>query len=157
MRLYITFLAVVILGTAGCAASPTTDSPSPIGDASPSIEVVATGGFTALSIRDFVDRDSRAFIHVNRHICGSTCQAPIDSTSGIASAAAVDSLFDVVRAQKIKFQDDYGITRNGADMMDYVVKIQSGGVTKTIHADDGTIPDALRQIVAAVRSTTTRK
>ena len=117
------------------------------------VEVVAEGGIAALSVTDRVDHDSRAWVHVTRRLCDRNCPPPTDSASGVAPANAVDSLFNIVLAQKYGFKDDYGTTRNGADMMAYTVRISSEGSTKTIRADDGTMPGALRQVVDAVRGT----
>ncbi len=143
--------ALLVVLTAGCTATNTVETPAPI--ASASVEVVAEGGIAALSVRDRVDRDTRGFVHVMRHVCAANCGAPIDSASGVAAPAVVDSLFNGVLAQKFLFQDDYGLTQNAADMMVYTVRITSNGTTKTVRADDGTMPGALHQIVDAVRAT----
>lgn len=140
---------LLVAFAAGCAATNTVEPTSPT-----SVEVVAEGGIAALSIRDRVDRDSRAWVHVTRHLCADTCTAPTDSASGVLPGPTVDSLFNGVLAQKIQFKDDYGTTHGAADMMDYTVRITSNGSTKTIRADDGTMPDALRQIIVAVREAT---
>lgn len=116
------------------------------------VEIVAEGGFAALTVTHRIEHDSRAFLFVQRHICsGTNCAAPLDSASGTLSQATTDSLFAGVLAQKNKLQDDYGRTQGGADMFDYMVRITSNGTVKTIHADDGTMPEALRQIVSAIR------
>jgi hypothetical protein len=38
-------------------------------------------------------------------------------------------------------------------MMGYTVRVTSAGKTKTIHADDGTMPPPMRRIIDAVRHT----
>jgi hypothetical protein len=147
------------VGAAACSSSSTTTARPDVAFDSfgtfngARVEVVAEGGIAALSIRDRVDHDSRAWIHVTRHLCDRNCPAPTDSASGLAPANAIDSLFSIVLARKDGLQDDYGTTRNGADMMTYTVRISSAGSTKTIRADDGTMPTALRQVVDAVRAT----
>jgi len=147
-QLVLSTLGALIL--TACASAGPTETPTLEGS---HVEVVAEGGIAALSVTDRVDRDARTFVHVTRHLCDRNCQAPMDSASGVAPATTVDSLFNGVLAQKYNFKDDYGITGQAADMMVYTVKITSNGSTKTIRADDGTMPGALRQIVAAVRAT----
>jgi hypothetical protein len=155
IRTQLLFLAGVASAAAGCAGANSVESPVPLGGAS--VEVLAEGGIAALSIRDRIDRDSRAFVHVNRRLCSQTCGAPIDSVAGTLPAATIDSLFNGVAAQKVNFKDDCGTTNQAADMMTYTVKITSDGATKTIRADDGTMPGPLREVVSAVRSATARK
>lgn len=151
----------LIAGISGLAACAGSHQPTEVGLNDflslngAKVEVTAEGGIAALSTVDRIDHDTRAYMHVMRHICSTTCQAPLDSASGVLSAAATDSLFGGVLAQKYAFKDDYGTTRNGADMMAYTVRITSGGTTKTIRGDDGTIPGALRQVIDAVRGTIT--
>ncbi len=149
----------LIVGAAACSSSSTSAArPDVAVDGfgtfnGAKVEVVAEGGIAALSVTDRVDHDSRTWVHVTRRLCDRNCPAPTDSASGVAPANVVDSLFNIVLAQKYGFKDDYGTTRNGADMMTYTVRISSEGSTKTIHADDGTMPGALRQVVDAVRGT----
>lgn len=155
------FLSALALtaGVAACSSSTTTTArPDAAFDNfgtfnGAKVEVVAEGGIAALSVTDRVDHDSRAYVHVTRRLCDKNCAAPTDSASGVAPANVVDSLFNIVLAQKYGFKDDYGTTRNGADMMVYTVRISSEGSTKTIRADDGTMPGALHQVVDAVRGT----
>jgi hypothetical protein len=95
--------------------------------------------------------DSRGFVHVTRHLCSNSCGAPLDSAQGTISAAAADSLFNILLSRKILYKDDYGSTRGAADMMAMTVRITSGGITRTIKGDDGTIPESLREVISAVR------
>jgi hypothetical protein len=155
MRKRLSSLVLLVAGIAGCTSATTTiaglsDSGAAAGA---KVEVVAEGGIAALSITHRISHDDRAFVYVQRHLCGTSCAAPMDSASGTVSAVTVDSLFNGVIAQKILFNDDYGTTSGAADMMEYTVRITSGGTVKTIRADDGTMPGALRQIVDAVRAT----
>lgn len=115
------------------------------------VEVLAEGGIAAISQLDRIDHDSRGFVHVTRRICSTSCGAPTDSAQGVIKAAASDSIFNVLLARKIAYQNDYGTTRNAADMMTYTVTITSGGTSKTIRGDDGTIPGSLREVISAIR------
>ena len=56
----------------------------------------------------------------------------MDTTSGTLSPATTDSLFTVVLAKaRTLGQDDYGTTRNGADMMFYTIRLTADGRTRT--------------------------
>jgi hypothetical protein len=115
------------------------------------VEISAEGGFAALAVNHIVRHDDRAFVYSQRHICNTACGAPLDSASGTLSPAAADSLFNIVLAQDpFGLKDDYGATRGGADMMSYTVRITVDGRVKTVHADDGTMPPAMRAIVRSV-------
>ena len=152
------FVALIALATsvAACASSSTTESSLPrldqLSASGGAIEISAEGGIAALSIRHVVRHDDRTYSYSQRHICTATCPA-LDSASGTLSAAVIDSMFKAAVPAAFALKDDYGITRNGADMMGYVVRVTAGGTTKTIKADDGTMPPELRQIVAGVRQT----
>jgi hypothetical protein len=117
------------------------------------VELHADGGFAALSIDQVVRHDDHYFLATQRKLCAQTCAA-LDSVSGSLTAAATDSLFNIVLAQSpFSLKDDYGTTVGGADMMLYTVRITADGRTKTVRADDGTMPEPLRRIAAAVRET----
>lgn len=139
---------------AACSSSTPTADLGDLASMSATIEITANGGIAALHTADRIDYASHEFVHVQRHICNDLCDgvAPLDSARGTVAAARADSLFNAVLAKKNSFKDDYGTTQNAADMMLYTVRITSDGSTKTIRADDGTMPDALRQIVSAVRA-----
>ena len=140
MRKQLTILGTALLtGLAACAGTGTTEDPSPLdsirtpaGDAH--MEVVAEGGIAALSIADVIDRDSRAYVHVTRRLCAKSCQPPMDSASGVAAAASVDSLFTAAIAQRDDFKDDYGITGQAADMMVYTVRVTALVTTPAVLA-----------------------
>jgi hypothetical protein len=152
------FIALIALASsvAACASNSATESTQPrldqLSSSGAAIEISAEGGFAALSISHVVRHDDRAYLFTQRHICNATCPV-LDSASGTLSAAVVDSMFKAALPAAFALKDDYGITRNGADMMSYVVRVTSGGTTKTIKADDGTMPPGLRQIVTGVRQT----
>ena len=68
------------------------------------------------------------------------------------SAAASDSLFSLIWAQSpMSLEGDYGTTPNSADMVTYTLRFTFDGTTRTVRADDGTMPPAMRRIVAAVQ------
>jgi hypothetical protein len=70
------------------------------------------------------------------------------------SAAAADSLFSVVWSlTPAQLHDDYGTTRGAADMFEYTLRVTFEDVTKTVRADDGTMPAEMRQIVAILGGT----
>jgi hypothetical protein len=118
------------------------------------IELVAEGGIAALLIDDAVRHDDRFYFHTTRHLCGQTCPAPLDSATGTLSPSAADSLFSVVWAQSpFSLKDDYGNSAGAADMMIYTLRMTFDGTTKTVRADDGTMPPQMRQIVDVLRAT----
>src|SRR5689334_14062961 len=118
------------------------------------IELTAEGGIAALSTSWRADHDDRSFAYARRQICGAKCPAPMDSASGALTPAAADSLFSVVWSlAPMNLHDDYGTTRGGADMFAYTLRITFDGTTKTVRADDGTMPDAMRRIVVILGAT----
>lgn len=147
----------LLLGAASaCAtASPTLD---PTADRAAlrgaEVEIDAQGGIAALATMQRVDHDTRSFTATQRRICGNSCGAPLDSASGTISEHAADSLFTLVlQSSQTLTSDDYGATRNGADMMAYTIRISFAGQTRTIRGDDGSVPDAAHQIINVVRQT----
>lgn len=144
--------AALALGAcAGSTASPSvrTDSFGTLNGAR--IELTAQGGIAALATSWQAAHDDRSYSFVRRHICGTTCPAPMDSASGALSAAAADSLFSVVWGLgPMDLKDDYGLTPGAADMFEYSLRVTFDGTTKTVHADDGTMPPAMRQIVTVL-------
>jgi hypothetical protein len=117
------------------------------------IDVSAQGGYAGVSTRHVASHDDRRFVYVSRHVCAQHCGAPSDSVSGTLSQAATDSLFNVlITNDPFSLRDDYGLTRNAADMFEYTVRLTANGGTKTIRFDDGTMPEPMRQILSAVRS-----
>ena len=118
------------------------------------IELVEEGGLAAVVTDRLVRHDDRFFLYTRRQICGQTCGAPLDSITGTLSPSATDSLFTVVWAQSpFSLKDDYGITIGGADMITYTLRMTFSGTTKTVRADDGTMPPTMRQIVGVLRGT----
>ena len=155
MRRSAPLLAALAL-SAACANTTTTSAPATF-DAVGSfkggkLEIVAEGGIAALAITHRVSHDDRAYLYTLRHLCQQNCPAALDSASGTLSAAAADSLFNIVLAQSpFSLQDDYGTTKNAADMMTYTLTVTTAGGVKTIRADDGTMPQPMRRIVESTR------
>jgi len=147
-------LVGVYLAGWGCAGtSPTVDIGSDFGSFNGAkVEVSDVGGFAALSIAQIVDHDTRGFSYSQRRICGTTCQAPMDTASGALGPATTDSIFNVVLEQARQLpKDDYGTTTNAADMMTHTIRLTANGRVRTIRGDDGTFPAAARRIVSTVR------
>ena len=151
---------IVLFGAslAACAGRTSTETGDPRTNELPGangakIEVLAEGGIAALSINQIVRHDDRYFQYTQRHLCTNACAA-LDSASGALSASANDALFNaILAASPFTLKNDYGSTHGAADMMEYTVRITVGGNTKTITGDDGTMPQQVRQIVAAVQET----
>lgn len=143
----------------GACAGGSTASPSVRADTfgtlnGARIELTAQGGFAGLTTNWRVAHDDRSYSLVRRHVCGATCAAPLDSASGTMSAVAADSLFTVVWGLgPTGMKDDYGLTPGAADMFEYSLRIAFEGTTKTVHADDGTMPPVMRQIVNTLAGT----
>ncbi|HMA24356.1 MAG: protealysin inhibitor emfourin [Gemmatimonas sp.] len=158
MRTQLRFL-VLLAAVAGCTHRDPTTSPAirvdDFGALNASkIELVAEGGIAALLITDVVRHDDRFYLHTIRHLCTQTCAAPLDSATGTLSASAADSLFSLVWAQSpFSLKDDYGTMNVAADAMTYTLRMTFDGTTKTVRADDGTMPPQMRQIVDVLRGT----
>lgn len=152
---FVAFATVAVLAIGACARG----SSSPAAPSRPvdsfgtlngaRIELTAEGGIAALSTTWRATHDDRSFVYARRHVCGTTCPAPMDSASGTLSAAAADSLFSRVWSlAPMDLHDDYGTTAGAADMFEYTLRVTYDGTTKTVRADDGTMPAAMRQIAA---------
>ncbi len=150
---------ILLAVVAACARRDPTSSPAVRVDDfgalnAAKIELVEEGGIAALLIDRVVRHDDRFFLHTQRHLCGQTCPPPLDSITGTLSPAAADSLFTLVWAQQpFSLKDDYGTTHGAADMMEYTLRMTFDGTTKTVRADDGTMPPPMRQILDALRGT----
>jgi hypothetical protein len=150
---------ILLSAIAGCAHHDPSTSPAiRIDDFvvlnAAKIELVDEGGIAALMTDRVVRHDDRFFLHTQRHLCGQTCPPPLDSITGTLSPAAADSLFTLVWAQQpFRLEDDYGTSHGAADMMEYTLRMTFDGMTKTIHADDGTMPPQMRQILDVLRGT----
>jgi hypothetical protein len=139
---------------AACASTTATESTQPrldqISSSGAKIEISAVGGIAALAINHSIRHDDRGYVYTQRHICNDLCPAT-DSASGTISTVIVDSIFKAALPAALALKDDYGTTPNGADMMSYTLRVTANGTTKTIKADDGSMPPELRQVVTGVR------
>jgi hypothetical protein len=133
-------------------SSATSGGPTPDTLNGAKVDILAEGGFAALSVHHVVSHDDRGFVYSMRHLCDKNCGAPSDTASGTLSAAASDSLFNiVVAADPFSLKDDYGPTHGGADMFSYTVRVTTASRAKTIRFDDGTMPPEMRRILQAVQ------
>jgi hypothetical protein len=151
------------LGAVGAAACSQA-APSAIVDdralfrTSTRVEVQESGGFAALETDWVVDQESGRYLMTRRRICqGATCPPAMDSTSGTLDRAAADSLFAAIARDTTGLSAaDFGTTRNGADMISYVLRVGVNGDTRIdARADDGTMPPPMYRIIQAVRATVT--
>jgi hypothetical protein len=155
---FVAFVAALAIGACAHSSSAPATPSHPV-DAfgtlnGAHIELAAEGGIAALSTTWRATHDDRSFVYSRRHLCGPTCPAPMDSSSGVMSDAAADSLFSVVWGlTPTQLRDDYGTTHGAADMFEYTLSVTFEGVTKTVRADDGTMPAEMRQIVAILGGT----
>jgi len=150
---------LIVFSLAACSRhDPTSASPTRVDNvgslSGAHVELVEEGGIAAFSTTYSVRHDDRAFAFSRRHICSANCPAPLDSVSGTLSLAASDSLFNIVSsAQPATLKDDYATTPNSADMVTYSLRVAFTDQTKTVRADDGTMPAAMRKIVDAIHGT----
>jgi hypothetical protein len=152
--------SIICAGVVGCAATNTVASPDLSSDFGTlngaTLELTAVGGFAGIQVHQMVKHDDRTYVATTRSICAGACRPPIDSVSGTFSPAAADSLFNIAWQQSpFSLKDDYGPTKGGADMMTYTLKVTFDARTKSITADDGTMPAQMRAIVGAMRGTIT--
>jgi hypothetical protein len=147
---------IIVAALVGCASgAPTSTAATRVDNVAAlngaRLELLEEGGIAAFSTSYTARHDDRVFTFSRRHICSANCPAPLDSASGTLSVAASDSLFNVVvNAQPGTLKDDYGATPNSADMVTYTLRVVLDNGTKTVRADDGTMPSAMRKIVDAI-------
>lgn len=136
------------------ASSPATLDPSFNTFNGARVEVVQQGGFAALAIRRAVNHDDRSYVATTRRICTTHCGVPTDSASGMLTLGATDSLFAAIVAQDpFSLKDDYGVTKGGADMFTYTVRLTVAGKVKSVRFDDGTMPEPMQKILLALQTT----
>jgi hypothetical protein len=139
--------------------SPSTDPSSANYDharyVSAEIELVGEGGLAAFATRHRVRGDGPSYLYTRHRICSvPSCQPAIDSAAGTLATRSADSLFALAEGLNVfSLKDDYGITVGGADMITYSLRVNVGGRSKTIRADDGTMPEPMRKLTDAVRAT----
>jgi hypothetical protein len=157
-RSHLIGLGLAIAAAACSTSGATLDPESAAQHASYStaeVELVGTGGLGGFMTRSFVRGSGPTFLYTMHRICSvPSCQAAIDSASGNLRRSASDSLFAAIdRATPFTLKDDYGITVGGADMVTYTLRVTIGDRTKTVRADDGTMPEPMRRIAEALRAT----
>jgi hypothetical protein len=143
-------LVVAAVVAVGCAAG--TDLSDDFGTLNgSSLELSTVGGLAGLQVHQLVRHDERTYVSTTRRICSPVC-APVDSIAGALPAAADDSLFNIAWQQDpFAMKDDYGHTPGSADMVTYTLTVTFNGRTKSLTADDGTMPAPMRTIVESMR------
>jgi len=151
MRTRLIFFSLFPAALAACSSAGPDRITDPNGLSGAKIQVVAEGGIAALAIKHIVSHDDRAFVYALGHLCANDCRPAVDSSSGTLTASATDSLFHIVLDQaRLLSKDDYGTSRGAADMLEYTVRITTGGAVRIIVFDDGTAPEPMRRILQAV-------
>lgn len=147
-------VAVAACSTSGTKLDPESAAQS-ASYATAEVELVGTGGLGGFMTRSVVRGSGPSFLHTMHRICSvPNCQAALDSAAGSLRRSASDSLFATIdRAAAFNLKDDYGITVGGADMVTYTLRVTMGDRTKTVRADDGTMPEPMRRIAEALRAT----
>ena len=149
-------LAITACSTTAATLGPDTAARAPAYSTS-EVEIDGEGGLGGFATHWFVSGSERSYLYTMHRICSvPNWQPAVDSASGAIAADAADSLSaQIDRSAPFSLSDDYGITVGGADMITYTVRITVGSRTKTIRADDGTMPVPVRRILDAVRTTIT--
>lgn len=153
-------IAVAVASLLACSSAtpggdPATASLDHARYAAAEIELVGEGGLAAFATRHRVRGEGPTFLFTRHRICSvPSCQPALDSAAGALATRTADSLFAVAEGLGLfGLKDDYGITVGGADMITYTLRVQLGGRTKTVRADDGTMPEPMRRVAEALRST----
>jgi hypothetical protein len=150
------FAATATLIAAGCSSNGASLDPALRAAAytTSEVELTADGGLGGFTTRSLVRGNGLSFLYTMHRICSvPSCQPAIDSAAGSVSAATADSLFAAVeREAPFDLNEDYGITVGAADMFTYTLRVKIGDRTKTIRADDGTMPAPMRRIAEALRA-----
>ena len=113
------------------------------------ISVTRTGGIAGMITTASIDGDTRRFTYASGR--GSAAE----SATGELAEASLAEIARLVVDSLPEMRADYGPTPGAADMFDYVVEASWGSATNgldayTVHADDGTAPDGLKEIIARV-------
>jgi hypothetical protein len=147
-------VAAIACSTNGARLDPESAAKS-ASYATADVELVGTGGLGGFMTRSLVRGSGPSFLYTMHRICSvPNCQAALDSATGGLRRSASDSLFATIdAAAPWNLKDDYGITVGGADMVTYTMRVTIGDRTKTVRADDGTMPEPMRRIAEALRAT----
>jgi hypothetical protein len=147
-------LAALIAAAAACARRDSgTARPAP-GDSAGvpehfQLSVTRSGGIAGMITSATIDG-------VTRRYTLSTSRGPgAEGASGELPEATVRAIARLVVDSLPEMRADYGITPGAADMFDYMVEASWGSVANgldahTVHADEGTAPEAMREIIARV-------
>lgn len=143
--------AAVALAAAGiaCAEITAAEGEVPAPGAPPGIRVEALGGIAALHAVAEIDSAAAQGAWSMGPICGAgqPCM-PRDTLEGPIARGAIDALFVRTYAPEFRaLRADYGWSTQGADLRGYVVTIRANGRTRTLRADDGTMPTLMAQFV----------
>jgi hypothetical protein len=134
---------------AACGAITTAEEVAANGVSAPGIDVVADGGIAALHTMAHIDSATGAAYWVFRAICAPAVNCtPNDSLNGKVTGGLVENLY--ARAATPEFRAlrrDYGVTVGSADMRAYTLIIRANGTSRTLQADDGTMPTLMAQFV----------
>ncbi len=114
------------------------------------IDIRRDGGIAGLRTDLWADLVTGGFGTVTRRMCEApSCPPPIDSVAGTLTRAQADALIArIAEADFFNLRDDCGVTANAADLFFYAVTIRRGGDSKTVRADDLSMPQPLARIVA---------
>lgn len=122
--------------------------------APPGIRVEALGGIAALHAIAEIDSAAASGAWSMGPICAEAmpCTAR-DTLVGDISRGVIDAFFVRTHAPEFRvLRADYGWSAHGADLRGYVVTIRANGRTRTLRADDGTMPTLMAQFVNDVNA-----
>jgi hypothetical protein len=141
--------AALVLAATACGTVLAADGEVPDPENPAALDVEATGGIAALRQHTHVDSATGHFSYTVARLCPPQETCPlVHSQEGVLTREAVDALFRrVMQPDFRQLRKDYGTTEYGADMMGYVVTIHANGLTRSISADDGTMPTILAQFI----------
>lgn len=142
-------VASFALGVAACSTLVAADGEVADPDNPAAIDIEAIGGIAALRQHTHVDSASGQFTYTMARLCEPAPSCPVlNSETGTIKREDIDALFRRVMLPDFRqLRKDYGTTKNGADMMAVVVTIHANGLSRSVTADDGTMPTILAQFV----------
>ncbi len=141
--------AALLAGAAACGAVTTAEEVAADVVSAPGIDVVADGGIAALHTMAHIDSATGAVYWVFRAICAPAVNCtPNDSLSGTVTGSLVENLYGRAATPEFRaLRRDYGLTVGSADMRSYTLVIRANGTSRTLQADDGTMPTLMAQFV----------
>ena len=153
-------LAASLAGLAACARRERSAPPAAGREVSQVPEhfrlaVTRSGGFAGTATTATIDGDTR------RYTLSASRPPGADSATGELPASVVRELARLVVDTLPGMRADYGTTPGAADMYEYLVEATWGSESRgldahTVRADDGTAPDALKEIIRRVFQTIDR-